>query len=263
MGGVPASNFAPGGLPKIGVVVHVIVGSGVSAISEFQTDGAQLSAHFVVCGPGEPYPDGKGFQMLDTDLVAYAQMGGNWPPTAYIAIEFAGQPTNAMTDAQLHTGAQILAWASQTHGILLRGPVSHGTPGITTHCNPDGSPDPAWGNHPCPGPIRLAQVPQMIALAIGGNATPPGDDMAYQCTDPDSGGVWGTDASGALYAWYGAPYIQGANLNQHQDWHAGTCVGIAAHKGKGGAYGPVFFTNVKGSDGAPYSRYAFNRDGSI
>ena len=45
--------------------------------------------------------------------------------------------------------------------------------------------------------------------------------MAMSVTDPDTGGVWFTDPTGALYAEFGAPYIQGANLNTHPAWQAG------------------------------------------
>ena len=166
IGPIPSTNYSPNGTPKIGTVTHVIVGSAGSAISEFKSTGAQLSAHFVICGPGDQWPDGHIFQLLDTDLAAYAQAAGNYPPTSYIAMEFSGQPTTPMSAAQIASGAAIDAWASTAHGFPLVGPVAHGTPGCTTHSNPDGTADPNWGDHACPGTIRLAQVPQMIAMAI-------------------------------------------------------------------------------------------------
>lgn len=172
VGPIPASNFATGGTPKIGEVTHVIVGSATSALGEFQGQGAELSAHFIVAGPNDGWPDGTILQVLDTDLCAYAQEAGNYVPTCYIAIEYAGDVTFAMSDAQMAAGAKIKAWAAQTHGFPLVGPVAHGQPGCTTHCNPDGSPDPNWGDHPCPGPIRLAQIPKMIAMAVA-LTTPP------------------------------------------------------------------------------------------
>jgi hypothetical protein len=172
VGPIPASNFAEDGTPKIGVVVHVIVGSAESALSEFRTAGEELSAHFIVAGPGDAWPDGTILQVLDTDLVAFAQEAGNWPPTAYIAIEFSVVPATPMSMAQVAAGAAICAWAAKTHGVPLVGPVAHGSPGVTTHCFPNGQADPAWGNHSCPGVIRLRQVPAMVAQAIALNAPP-------------------------------------------------------------------------------------------
>ena len=161
-GPAPASNYSPYSQnpgPKICFVTHVIVGSAQSAIGEFLTPGKQLSAHFVVDF------DGTIYQILDTNDCAYAQAAGNYPPIAGIAIEFAGTPDVPMTDAQLLSGAAIIAWGAPLHNIPIVGEVPHGTPGVTSHCNPDGTPDPAWGDHPCPGPIRLNQIAGMVYIA--------------------------------------------------------------------------------------------------
>jgi hypothetical protein len=186
VGPIPSTNFTTAGTPKIGAVVHVIVGSAQSALSEFGRPGAELSAHFIVCGPGDAWPDGHILQVLDTDLVAYAQEAGNWPPTSYFAIEFSGFTNMAMSAAQVSSGASILAWGAEEHGFGLTGPVPHGKHGVTTHCNPNGTPDPAWGDHSCPGPIRLAQIPEMIAQAVALTNPPtfPEDIMALLASDP-------------------------------------------------------------------------------
>lgn len=168
---IPSSNYSASSAPSIGAVVHVIVGSADSAIAEFQTPGSQLSAHFVVTGPGDPYPDGTIFQMLDSTFCAYAQAAGNYPPTKYTAIETSGQPDVPMSAAQEAAVAAIVAWDANAQGYPLTGPVAHGQRGVTSHCNPDGSPDPAWGNHSCPGGPRLAQIPAIIALAKGTPST--------------------------------------------------------------------------------------------
>jgi len=175
LGPVPASNYDAQPSAKIGTVVHVVVGSAASAISEFLAPGSQLSAHFVIYGPGEAKPDGHIVQLVDTSQGCYAQGAGNYPPTAYIGMEFAGDPSFPMSAAQMAAGASIDKWAASVHNFPLIGVVGHGKPGCTTHCNPDGSPDPAWGGHPCPGPIRLAQVPLMIAAAGPPPPLPSGD----------------------------------------------------------------------------------------
>jgi hypothetical protein len=166
VGPIPTSNYASSGGGKIGACVHVIVGSASSALGEFRGQGAQLSSHFIVAGPSDGWPDGTILQVLDTDLNCYAQGDGNYPPIAYIAIEVAGTPDIPMTEAQVASVAAICAWSAKAHGFPIVGPVEHGTPGITTHSHPNGDADPSWGDHPCPGPIRLAQIPQMIAMAV-------------------------------------------------------------------------------------------------
>ena len=209
-GPIPSSNYQASVSKKIGGVVHVIVGSANSAISEFSTPGEELSAHFVVSGAGDPHPDGTIFQLIDTDYNAYAQEAGNYPPTAYIAVEFSGVPANPMTTGQVLSGAAIFAWASQLYGFPLYGPVAHGAPGITSHCNPDGTPDPAWGDHTCPGPgPRLAQIPQIVYLAaISLNPTPsPVPKVeSNMATDVPTGGTLVVRPSGAVYNYGGSRY---------------------------------------------------------
>lgn len=172
-GPVPGGNYAAGPTPKIGMVVHVIVGSADSAIGEFMTPGLFLSAHFVVSGPGDPYADGTCFQLLDTDDCCYAQAAGNFAPTAYVAVEFSGHPDTPMSAGQVLTGQALARWLSTTHHFPLTGPVAHGTPGVTAHSNPDGSADPAWGNHACPGPLRLPQIAQMVRPPAPAPKPPP------------------------------------------------------------------------------------------
>jgi hypothetical protein len=165
-GPIPSSNFSTNPGRKIGIVNHVIVGSAGSAINEFRSPGAQLSAHFVIDF------DGTIYQLLDTNFCCYAQEAGNYPPTAYVAIEYAGDPSTPMTNAQVLSGAAVTRWAALAHAFPIVGVVSHGTPGVAAHCNPNGSADPNWGNHSCPGTIRLAQLPGLIWLAAQGSPTP-------------------------------------------------------------------------------------------
>jgi hypothetical protein len=89
-------------------------------------------------------------------------------------------------------------------------------------------------------------------------------------TDPETGGTWSTNANGALFAEFGAPFVAG--LNQHPEYHAGSaesgnlnpCVGIAACKDSTGQWGVVFFTCIFGQpapDGSDYHTYRFARNG--
>ena len=172
VGPIPSSNFANNGGGKIGAVVHVTVITAAEALIKFKSPGVQVSSHFIVSGPGDQWPDGHILQVLDTAFDAYAQAAGNYPPTAYIAIELAGTVDQPMSAAQMISGADIIRWAAADCQFPIIGPVEHGIPGVTPHCHPNGQPDPAWGNHPCPGTIRLAQIPAMIAAAQGSSPEP-------------------------------------------------------------------------------------------
>lgn len=173
-GPLPASNYRAGPSPKIGLAFHVIVGSLSSADGEFRRPGTQLSAHFGIGGPGDPnFADGQIVQWLDTDDDCFAQGAGNYPPTAYIGVEVAGDPSKPMTSAQVATLGRIVAWAAGVHDFPLVA-VDHGGHGITTHCHyPSGVADPLWGGHPCPGPLRLAQMPAVLAAAESPDSLDP------------------------------------------------------------------------------------------
>ena len=247
-GPLPTTNFSASGGSKIGAVVHVIVGSAQSAIGEFLSNGAELSAHFVVDF------DGTIYQMLDTDYCCYAQANGNYPPTAYIAIEFAGTPATPMTQSQVLSGASILAWAAVTHDFPLQPLVEHGTPGVTTHSHPDGSADPSWGDHACPGPLRLAQVPGMVYVAslivhppAPKPPTPPtppkmivSNNMA---TSVPTGGQLAVRPDGGVFNYGGAGFYGSLpGLKVVKD----NIIGIAATKTGKGYW-------LAGSDGAVYA----------
>ena len=202
-GPIPSTNFAPNGDPKIGLAVHVSQGSAQSALSTFSQVGAQKSSHLIVDTDGTPY------QILDTDLCCYAQAAGNYPPTAYIAVEFAGFDTDPMTNAQILTGAAILAWASSTHFFPIVGPVAHGSPGVIPHCNPDGTPDSNYGGHTCPGFIRLAQIPGMVYIAwlVQHPPTPPASfpkASTNMAVDVPTGGYLVTRPDGSVFNFGGA-----------------------------------------------------------
>ena len=216
-GPLPASNYKGGPAPKIGTVHHVIVGSADSALATFKNPANQVSAHFIVCGPGDSSPDGIIWQLLDTADICYAQGAGNYPPTAYIGIETSGQPSTAMTAAQCEALAQIDAWASLTHAFPLIGPVAHGTPGVAAHCNPNGTADPAWGGHTCPGSVRLAQIPPIVARALQiATPTPPPAPVTNQgvkmlARTPDGNGYWIIKADGSVWGYGNAGYYGGLN----------------------------------------------------
>jgi hypothetical protein len=138
-----------------GLVLHVQVGNN-SLYGWFNNPSSDASAHFWCAKTG------KIEQYVDTDLTAWAQQDGN---PYYLSVETEGYPHEPLTAAQLNQVARLLEWSADTYDFPIVGPVPHGAKGFTPHCNPNGTPDPAWGNHPCPESIRLGQMPTIITLA--------------------------------------------------------------------------------------------------
>jgi hypothetical protein len=158
-----------------GLAVHVQVGSG-SCYREFNNPASQASSTW------QCMKDGTLFQFVDADYIAWTEMAGN---PDYDSVETEGTPDEPLTPAQCFTLAKLIAWGHKVYGwpLVL---VDHGGSGITTHAHyPSGAPDPAWGGHPCPGSIRSAQLPGIVAAAKTLVAPPPPtpapseeDDMA-------------------------------------------------------------------------------------
>ena len=169
----PVANHSGPMTGHLGFVVHVQVGTG-SCYGEFNTAGSQASSHFWVA------QDGTLEQYVDTDFIAWAEMAGNGE---YVSCETEGTPDTEMTGAQVAALGRLLAWLHAEYSIPLQ-TCDHGGQGMTTHAHyPSGTADPDWGNHACPGPLRSAQLPAILAAAqhIDLQNNPPApeeDDMA-------------------------------------------------------------------------------------
>lgn len=80
--------------------------------------------------------------------------------------------------------------------------------------------------------------------------------------DPISGGSWGVEPNGAVYANDGAPYLGG--LNNHPEWHTpaiGPAAGIVFWKGDGtdaAGNGYSIYVNT----GSGFDLYRFPRSGA-
>jgi N-acetylmuramoyl-L-alanine amidase len=141
---------------NIGLVVHVQVGTG-SLFGWFSNPAAEVSAHFWID------LDGTLEQYVEAGTTAWAEVEGN---SSYLSVETCGFPEDPLTDEQCATLAKLIAWGHESYGWPLE-LVNHGGHGVTTHSfYPSGLPDPAYGDHPCPGLIRLAQLPSVLAAAI-------------------------------------------------------------------------------------------------
>lgn len=220
----PVSN-AGGPISTIrGLVLHVQEGNG-SLFGWFNNPASQVSAHFWAA------KDGRLEQYVDTARIAWAQAAGN---PNYLSVETEGFVGEPLTAAQIATVGRLLEWAAAEYGFPIVGPVPHGSVGFTAHCNPDGTVDPSWGGHSCPGLIRLDQIPEILNAAEPAPTTREGDQMLT--FDPKSGGYWAVRPNGNVYAFNGAPYL-GPLPKYLTQWGIGTeakpITGIAAN-GTGG-----------------------------
>lgn len=146
------------------VVLHV-------AVSEAQNlqPGPDADWHFYVAKNGAIY------QYIDTDFQSWATAGGNG---SVIAVETQGGVTNPdgepWTDAQVHSLAAICRWAHGDEGIPLslmpdsrpgsRG-IGYHRLGVKPWVVSGGEVWSSSAGKVCPGAAKIAQVPQIIALA--------------------------------------------------------------------------------------------------
>ena len=199
----PVSNHGGKMIAVNGLVLHVQVGIG-SLYGLFNNPTSQVSAHFWAA------KNGLIEQYVDTNIVAWAESNGN---PYYLSVETEGFPNEPLTPEQVSSVATLLRWSSDNYNFPITGPVPHGAKGFTPHCNPDGTPDPAWGGHPCPEAIRLGQMPQIISLAQG-PLEPPED---IEVTSEISGGqlhVWGIVNNVPLHWWQAVGGAGGWHVEQ-------------------------------------------------
>lgn len=170
---MPGSSSRPKRRKGRGVGFHVAVHLGPSIYDINLSTGND--AHLYV------RKDGSVEQNVDLDLVAWAGVDGN-PSMIWVETE-GGVGTTAQVDAevwtpqQANTLARIARWAHDTEGTPLQVmPDSRPTSrGIGTHRL---GIDPwrvaggeSWSSHrgkQCPGAAKVAQVPAIVAAALGG-----------------------------------------------------------------------------------------------
>jgi hypothetical protein len=141
-----------------GMVQHTQDGFESGTFSTFMAPGGQTSAFFSVGMDGTTHqylPVGRGF-------VAWAQGDGN-PSWYSCECEDKKHPGRPMTDIQVTTVAQIYSALAERDGFryAITDDTEHGN-GLITH----GDGGDAWGGHPdCPGNVRKAQRPEILARA--------------------------------------------------------------------------------------------------
>ena len=140
-----------------GVVQHTELGFRQGTVSWFQDPLSKVSAFFSIGWDGTAHqylPVGRGY-------VAWAEEDGN---SHWYSCETEDDldPSTPMTHAQLTAFAQILEACSARDGFPLQITDNVNGTGLITH----GDGGQAWGGHfDCPGSVRKAQRPQIIALA--------------------------------------------------------------------------------------------------
>ena len=153
----PTVNGTPGAFgTAYGGVFHTEVGYEHTVEQEFNTPSAQASAFFSIGMDGHIHQYGP----LGKDWMAWTQEAGN-PHWRGVEHEDKGNPATPLTAAQIAASAQVFeamsafdGWPLQaTDDVTGRGVILHSDGGVP------------WGNHDCPGTVRAAQRPALIALA--------------------------------------------------------------------------------------------------
>lgn len=154
------NHYASGFADKArGLVQHTEDGYEAGTIATFMNPASEVSAFFGVDEDGTA----QQFLPLGHGYVAWAEAAGN-PYWRSCECEDKTQTGTPMTQAQITAFAQILEACSAYDGFPLQitddpvnghGLITHGDGGVS------------WGNHPnCPGDVRKAQRPQIVALAM-------------------------------------------------------------------------------------------------
>ena len=156
----PTGNRNAGAeLTVYGLVLHIQQGTEAGTEAWQRNPASQVSSHFLL-----PQAGGAR-QMVDTADRAWAQAAGNGH---WLSAECEGRSGHPLTDAQVHSAAQILAWGHETYGVPLRvandaNAASVASGGLGYHAM-GGT---AWGNHPdCPGTPVISQRPAIVAQAV-------------------------------------------------------------------------------------------------
>jgi hypothetical protein len=153
-----SNNYNPGArTAQLGLILHVQAGNGELS-GWFSNPAAQASSTFWVSKTGEVYQ----YMEAGTDK-SWAQAAGNGQ---YDSVETEGQPTEALTDAQVAALARLVRWEHEQFGMPLTVINTPGQSGFGWH----GMGGAAWGGHTgCPGDLRRAQMPRILALAQEGD----------------------------------------------------------------------------------------------
>lgn len=163
----PSPNHGGAVSGHAGCVIHVTAGESDPS-GWFDNPTSQVSAHFGIGNGQGGFVDGELAQYVDTDFQSWAEMAGN---ATYVSVETEGEPTEALTTAQIQTFARLYAWLHAEYGFPFLVVDVPGEAGLITH----GDGGAAWGGHTdCPGPLRTPQRAEIVYLAaLAANPAPP------------------------------------------------------------------------------------------
>ena len=159
-----STNYSAGGNRPDTVVFHTASDgpSTRSLFGWFNNPQAQASAHFFVAG------DGSVEQLVDTNDRAWHAYSAN---SHGIGIEThdGGNAANPWTPQQVDALVALTDWACRTHGIKRAICTSPTSGGLGWH---EQFRDWNRNAHACPGPVREAQVRDVILPRIQGTPVP-------------------------------------------------------------------------------------------
>ena len=149
----PVSSHGGPASSHMGLVVHITT-NDYDPYGFFSNPANQASSNYWVAA------DGAVSEYVNPDLSAWAQANGNG---SFVSVEVSGKVGTPMTDAQVTAVAALYAWGHATYGWPLQLTNSPGTSGLGWH----GMGGAGWGGHSsCPGPVRVAQLPLVLARAV-------------------------------------------------------------------------------------------------
>lgn len=177
----PISHNVGGTIVPRAVVWHTAVDTGAPAHSSLfawfnSTARKGTSAHMFIEG------DGSAEQYVDFGKLAGHAFAAN---TFAIGVEThdGGNPNVPWTPAQVAQMVAFMRWCRSVFGIPIAAIKTASGSGHGYH-----SEFPSWNRsaHSCPGPVRVAQLAQVIATAAGSTPPPPleDDDMLKLIKNP-------------------------------------------------------------------------------
>lgn len=145
---MPVKNKGGAMSDHLGLILHVQQGNG-SLFNRFNTPANQCSSTWWVSKAGTIE------QYVDADNIAWAQMAGN---RTYNSVETEGFVSEPLTEAQLNALVTIYLFGHNKYGWAVQLADKPGDRGLGDH-RMGGI---AWGGHPCPGDIRIAQRAEVL-----------------------------------------------------------------------------------------------------
>lgn len=197
----PVSSHSGLMTAHLGLVLHVQVGNG-SCYGEFAVPANAASSTWWVSKAGVIE------QYVDADYAAWTEAAGNF---TWDSVETEGEPSEPLTDAQIHGVAKIYAWGMAKYGWPAQLSEAPTTRGLGWH----GMGGVPWGNHPsCPGDLRKAQRAAILTLAKPAVPVPAPAGKMVPLTNgvgvlwtPDAKGYWEIQADGGVFTHGDAPFL--------------------------------------------------------